>query len=108
VPDFALQAEEVYRLEIGTAFFIAFYLATMALLLALGGRGFAEIGTRGLKVRKVVDHAAPRNQQQILARQLRIDRRTDLKMKELHVEVEELREELGSHRRRLELLERAN
>jgi len=46
VPDFALQAEEIYRLEIGTAFFIAFYLVTMAFVLALDGKGFAEFGTR--------------------------------------------------------------
>jgi hypothetical protein len=49
VPDFALQAEEIYRLEIGAAFFVAFYLATMAFVLALSGKGFAEFGTKGTK-----------------------------------------------------------
>ena len=54
VPDYALQAEEIYRLEIGAAFFVAFYLALMAVVLALGGRGFAELGTQGLKAQRVI------------------------------------------------------
>lgn len=49
VPSFALQAAAVYRLEVGGACFAAFYLAAMALVLALDGRGFAELGTRGLR-----------------------------------------------------------
>lgn len=49
VPAFALQATAVYRLEVGAACFVVFYLATMALVLAFDGRGFAEIGTKGLK-----------------------------------------------------------
>jgi hypothetical protein len=56
VPDYALQSEEIYRLEIGAAFFVAFYLATMAVMLALSGRGFAEFGTRGLRAETVVSH----------------------------------------------------
>lgn len=54
VPDFALKAAPVYRLEVGAACFAAFYLAAMALVLALDGRGFAEVGTRGLRAVEVV------------------------------------------------------
>lgn len=49
-----LQAAPVYRLEVGAACFAAFYLATMALMLAFDGRGFAEFGTKGLRATKVV------------------------------------------------------
>ncbi len=54
VPDFALQAAPVYRLEVGAACFAAFYLAAMALMLAFDGRGFAEFGTKGLRVTEVI------------------------------------------------------
>jgi hypothetical protein len=53
VPDYALQAEAVYRLEVGASCFVVLYLAAMALFLALDGRGFAEFGTRGLRPTKV-------------------------------------------------------
>lgn len=59
VPDYALQAEEIYRLEIGAAFFGAFYVALMAILLALGGRGFVELGTAGVKAQRVVVQQSP-------------------------------------------------
>jgi hypothetical protein len=85
VPDYALQAEEIYRLEIGAAFFVAFYLVTMALLLALHGRGFAEFGARGLKATTVVA------QQESSARQKKIDR--------------QVFEKLNSHDQRLARLE---
>jgi hypothetical protein len=54
VPAFALKAKEVYRLEIGAAFFVVFYLAAMTFVLALSGRGFAQLGTQGLKAEQVV------------------------------------------------------
>jgi len=57
VPDFALQAAAVYRLEVGAACFAAFYLAAMVLILAFDGRGFAEFGTRGLKATDVIQVA---------------------------------------------------
>lgn len=53
VPDFALQATAVYRLEVGGACFAVLYLAAMALVLALDGRGFAELGTKGLRAVEV-------------------------------------------------------
>jgi len=35
VPDFALKAEMIYRVEVGAGTFLGFYLVTMALVLAL-------------------------------------------------------------------------
>jgi hypothetical protein len=67
VPDYALQAEAIYRLEIGATFFVAFYLAVLAVVLALDGRGFAELGTRGLKATTVV------RQQRYSSNQARIE-----------------------------------
>lgn len=99
VPDFALQAEEIYRLEIGAAFFVAFYLATLTFLLALGGRGFAEIGTTGLKVDQVIDSGSA------LRRQAQVDLRTKKTLKALDAAIDNLQAELVSQQRRLERLE---
>lgn len=96
VPDYALQAEEIYRLEIGVAFFTAFYLALMAFLLALGGRGFAEFGTQGLKAQTVV--AQRTRKQRSLVRQRDLDRQTLMKL-------ERLKRELEQQEKRLEQLE---
>jgi len=85
VPDFALRSAEIYRLEIGMAFFVAFYLVTMVFLLALRGKGFAELGTRGLKAETVVV------QQRSASRQEQINRR--------------IRQTLDAHEQRLEKLE---
>lgn len=57
VPDFALQAAPVYRLEVGAACFVVVYLAAMAFFLALDGRGFAELGPKGLRATEVVQAA---------------------------------------------------
>lgn len=83
VPDYARQSEEIYRLEIGAAFFVAFYLAVMALILALGGSGFAELGTQGLKARKVIT-------QQESTRQKRLDYRVLQKLQLLEQRLEKL------------------
>lgn len=96
VPDYALQAEEVYRLEIGAAFFVAFYLALMAFLLALGGRGFAEFGSSGIRAQTVVDQQA--RQQRSLSRQRDLDRQTLAKL-------ESLKRGLEQQEKRLEQLE---
>jgi hypothetical protein len=96
VPDCALQAPEVYRLEIGAAFFVAFYLAVLAVVLALEGKGFSEFGTRGLKVETVVDRKGSGDHQQILMRQLEIDRRADKKLQELRCDVKDLQDKLAS------------
>lgn len=49
VPSFALQADPVYRLEVGGSFFAGLYLASTALVLALNNRAFSEIGTTGIR-----------------------------------------------------------
>ncbi len=54
-PDFALKAGSIYRIEIGLAAFAGFYLMVMTFVLALGGRGFTEIGTKGLRAQEVVN-----------------------------------------------------
>jgi hypothetical protein len=72
VPEYALQAEAVYRVEVGTASFSAFYLAVVAFFLALDGRGFAEVGTRGLKVEQVVQ--LDDRQEESLADQMKLVR----------------------------------
>jgi hypothetical protein len=105
VPDYALQAEEIYRLEIGAASFVAFYLATMAVVLALGGRGFAEFGTKGLKAEDVVDHAARNNQQEVLSRQALVDLETQRELNRLHAQMLDLQVDLRSHAQRLKELE---
>ncbi len=85
VPDYALQSEEIYRLENGAAFFAAFYLATMAVVLALGGKGFAEFGTRGLRAARVI------RQQRSISDQEEINRW--------------VRQKISSYEQRLEKLE---
>jgi uncharacterized protein HemX len=102
VPDFALQAEEIYRLEVGAAFFVAFYLVAMAFVLALSGRGFAEFGARGLKTETVVERAANDNQQAALARQREADRQMQKQVKELRLTIQGLDERLESHEQQLE------
>ena len=53
VPDFALNAAVVYRLEVGAATFLGLYLVAMAFVLALNNRGFSEIGVNGLKAQDI-------------------------------------------------------
>jgi hypothetical protein len=90
VPDFALRAREIYRLQVGSAFFVAFYLLAMAIALALDGRGFAELGTKGLRPEQIIDQTA--DQQLTLHRQWELDRRTVKR--------------LNDHEKRLEKLEK--
>jgi len=87
VPDYALQSEEIYRLEIGMAFFVAFYLALMAILLALEGMGFAEFGTQGLRAARVV------RQQRSSSHQEEINRRVRQKMSSYEQRLEKLEAE---------------
>jgi hypothetical protein len=99
VPDFALRAPEIYRLEIGAAFFAAFYLATLAFLLALGGRGFAEFGPRGLKIDQIL------RSNTALRQQRHIDHWTEGLLKELDADLKVIQAELASQQERLEILE---
>jgi len=57
VPDFALKAETIYRVEVGAGTFLGFYLVTMAFVLALSNRGFSEIGVNGLKAQDMANKA---------------------------------------------------
>jgi len=61
----------------------------MAVVLALDGRGFAELGTRGLRAEKVVDRSA-RKQQQSIHRQTAIDRLTRRRLKDHEQRLENL------------------
>jgi hypothetical protein len=55
VPDFALRAAAIYRVEVGAAAFLALYLVAMAFVLALNNRGFSEIGVHGLKAQDITE-----------------------------------------------------
>lgn len=97
VPDFALRAAEVYRLEVGAAFFVAFYIATLTFLLALSGRGFAEIGTTGLKVSKVLKRS------EVGLRQQRdIDRHTRAMLQDCDAHIKDLERRLAAQEKRLD------
>jgi hypothetical protein len=49
MPAVALNAEAVYRLEVGGALFVGLYVAAMAFALAVQNRGFTEIGSGGVR-----------------------------------------------------------
>lgn len=53
MPDFALNAAALYRVEVGAATFLGLYLMAMAFVLALNNRGFSEIGANGLKAQDI-------------------------------------------------------
>jgi hypothetical protein len=82
VPDYALQSSAVYRLEIGAACFSVAYLAAMAFFLALDGRGFVELGTRGLKAERVV-RATDDEQDVALTKQIEANRSLDERLKDV-------------------------
>ncbi len=94
VPDLALQAAPVYRLEVGAACFILVYLAAMAFFLALDGRGFAEIGTRGLKATEVVRMAD--EQEVTIAEQMKLIRYMDQTLKRSKLLLDKAVEDLQS------------
>jgi hypothetical protein len=104
VPDLALGSPEIYRLEIATAFSVAFYLATMAVLLALRGQGFAELGTRGLKATTVIGPTV-REQQEASSRQLKLIEEAAKSVQKLITDLEDLREKVDSQQARLDDLE---
>ena len=60
VPNFALKAAAIYRIEIGAAAFLGLYLVALAFVLALNNRGFSEIGTSGLKAQDIANRAQQR------------------------------------------------
>lgn len=62
-PNFALKAAAIYRIEVGAAAFLGFYLVSIAFVLAMNNRGFSEIGMSGMKAQDL----ANRGQQRALA-----------------------------------------
>ncbi len=77
VPDYALQAGSVYRLEVGSACFVVIYLAAMALFLAIDGWGFTELGPKGLRATEVMrasdEQGATLSEQMMLIRNMEKD-----------------------------------
>lgn len=73
VPDYALRAAAVYRLEVGAACFVVLYLAAMAFFLALDGRGFIELGGKGLRTEQIIRGAGD-EQLVTLANQMKLIR----------------------------------
>jgi hypothetical protein len=55
VPDFALQAEAIYRLEVCLAGFLGFYLICSLFVSALNGHGLTHLGPGGLRVQRIVN-----------------------------------------------------
>jgi hypothetical protein len=53
IPSFALRATPVYRVEVGAAVFFGFYIAKMALVLAMHNRGFTDIGSGGVRAQEL-------------------------------------------------------
>lgn len=60
VPNFALRAAAIYRVEVGAAAFLGLYLVALAFVLALNNRGFSDIGTSGLKAQDIANRAQQR------------------------------------------------
>ncbi|MGN6257370.1 MAG: hypothetical protein ACTHN3_06435 [Solirubrobacterales bacterium] len=104
VPDYALQAPAAYRLEVGAACFVVLYLAAMAFFLALDGRGFVELGTRGLKADQVV-RAADDEQEGTLAEQIKASRDLEKDLEDVRAALQRAADEISAQDRRLEILE---
>jgi hypothetical protein len=55
LPGLAFDSTLLYRVEVGGIVFLIQYLMILAFVLALNGRGFSEIGPKGVKAQKVVN-----------------------------------------------------
>jgi hypothetical protein len=55
IPDIALRAVPVYRLEVGGTIFVGLYLAATASVLALRNRAFVEFGSGAVKAQDLGD-----------------------------------------------------
>lgn len=100
VPDYALQAPFVYRLELGAACFIAVYLAAMAFFLALDGRGFIELGAKGLKAEQVIRKAED-EEWVSLAEQMELQRDMEKRLDAIEPALERATEDLNRQKKRL-------
>jgi hypothetical protein len=105
IPDYALQADAVYRLEVGAVCFGVVYLAAIAFFLALDGRGFVELGTRGLKAQQVVKTSND-EQKMTLAWQIKIQRDLEQRLDRIDADLENTSESLDAQEDRLQSLER--
>ena len=103
VPSFALQAAAVYRLEVGAACFVVVYLAAMAFFLALDGRGFAELGTRGLRATTVV--WASDQQKGTLSEQVKVNQDLERGLEETGAALHSAVQNLNEQEKRLQRLE---
>ena len=103
IPDYALQAAAVYRLEVGAACFVVLYLAAMAFFLALEGRGIAELGTRGLRATEVV--RVDDRQRETLSAQMKLIHNTRKDLEDLEVRIGMTANDLNGQEHRLKRLE---
>jgi hypothetical protein len=60
VPDYALQAQAIYRIEIGVCAFFGFYLVCSLFVSALNGRGLAHFGRGGVDVQRIIEERQPK------------------------------------------------
>jgi hypothetical protein len=100
VPDYALQAAAVYRLEVGAVCFIVVYLAAMAFFLALDGRGFAELGTRGLKAAQII-RAADDDEQETLAEQIEVNQNLEGELEDVKADLQSAIDDINRQEDRL-------
>jgi len=100
VPDYALQAAAVYRLEVGAACFVVIYLAAIAFFLALDGRGFAELGTRGLKAAQII-RAADDDDQVTLAEQIEVNRNLERELDDVKADLQSAVDDINRQEDRL-------
>ncbi len=107
VPDFALQSESLYRVAVGGGSFFVFYLAVLAFVLAMNGRGFTSIGPRGVKADQVVkvQQGTLKGQEQsieVLERNLERNRTATAVVNQQNREQQEQINELQEQNRKLE------
>ena len=100
IPDFALQAAPVYRLEVGAACFVVVYLAAIAFFLALDGRGFAELGTRGLKAAQII-RAADGDDQATMAEQIEVNRNLERELEDVKADLQSAVDDIDRQEDRL-------
>ncbi|HEX6456680.1 MAG TPA: hypothetical protein VF009_09205 [Solirubrobacterales bacterium] len=99
VPDYALRAVALYRLEVGGACFAIVYLLGIAFFLALDGRGFVEFGTRGLKAEQIVREVGD-EQEVTLAEHLMSIGNTRENLRALEAALKDVIEDKAVHERR--------
>ncbi|HET7121382.1 MAG TPA: hypothetical protein VFI17_09055 [Solirubrobacterales bacterium] len=105
LPVFALRSRSLYQVEVAGGCFLVFYIPLLAFVLALNGRGFTQLGPRGLKAEQVVNH----QQLALKGQEERIESLKDdvgLTAAALRAVYEQLREDVKELRTRLDMLDR--